>query len=106
MWIPEACTLPTAERPLRVAEFDELFASLTRPPERPERTRLRLHLPVAAAGTARALAARETECCAFFAFDVREAADGAVLDVRVPVVRTDVLDAVQRRADAVRTDAG
>jgi hypothetical protein len=26
-WAQEPCTLPTAERPLRVAEFDELFAS-------------------------------------------------------------------------------
>jgi hypothetical protein len=24
-WAPDACTLPTAERPLRVAEFDDLF---------------------------------------------------------------------------------
>ncbi|WP_245718914.1 hypothetical protein [Micromonospora rhizosphaerae] len=29
-WVPEACTLPTAERPLRVAEFDELFATALR----------------------------------------------------------------------------
>ena len=27
-WVaPDACTLPTAERPLRVAEFDDLFAN-------------------------------------------------------------------------------
>ncbi|WP_433352534.1 hypothetical protein ACQP25_05150 [Microtetraspora malaysiensis] len=26
-WTPAECTLPTEERPLRVAEFDELFAS-------------------------------------------------------------------------------
>ncbi|NMO51778.1 hypothetical protein HH310_11305 [Actinoplanes sp. TBRC 11911] len=25
--VPDACTLPTAERPLRLAEFDSLFAS-------------------------------------------------------------------------------
>ncbi|GLZ06587.1 hypothetical protein Acsp03_40530 [Actinomadura sp. NBRC 104412] len=25
-WAPQACTLPTAERPLRLAEFDALFA--------------------------------------------------------------------------------
>jgi len=25
--VPDVCTLPTAERPLRLAEFDELFAT-------------------------------------------------------------------------------
>jgi hypothetical protein len=25
--VPEACTLPAAERPLRLAEFDELIAT-------------------------------------------------------------------------------
>jgi len=26
-WVPAACTLPTAEQPLRPAEFDALFTS-------------------------------------------------------------------------------
>ena len=26
-WVPEACTLPTVDRPLRLAEFDDLFAT-------------------------------------------------------------------------------
>jgi hypothetical protein len=26
-WVPEACTLPTVEQPLRRAEFDDLFTS-------------------------------------------------------------------------------
>ena len=25
-WVPQACTLPTVQQPLRVAEFDGLFA--------------------------------------------------------------------------------
>jgi hypothetical protein len=29
-WVPDACTLPTEEVPLRVAEFDALFASTLR----------------------------------------------------------------------------
>ncbi len=30
-WVPvESCTLPSAEQPLRVAEFDELFAASLR----------------------------------------------------------------------------
>lgn len=28
-WAPQACTLPTAERPLRVAEFDDLLPPCT-----------------------------------------------------------------------------
>jgi hypothetical protein len=27
-WVPEACTLPTAERPVRRAEFDNLFTTV------------------------------------------------------------------------------
>jgi hypothetical protein len=36
-WAPDACTLPTPERPLRVAEFDEFVAAVlqsTRPQPR------------------------------------------------------------------------
>jgi predicted metalloendopeptidase len=29
-WVPEACTLPSVEQPLRVAEFDEVFANAVR----------------------------------------------------------------------------
>ncbi|MEV4838269.1 hypothetical protein AB0K05_27425 [Nonomuraea sp. NPDC049486] len=37
-WVPSACTLPTAEQPLRVAEFDALFADAVRAVARPDRT--------------------------------------------------------------------
>jgi len=30
IWAPEACTLPTAERPFRVTEFDDLFSTSLR----------------------------------------------------------------------------
>ena len=46
-WVPEACTLPTVERPLRVAEFDYLFAHARRKQHRRSPTTLRwllLHL--------------------------------------------------------------
>ena len=33
-WVPQACTLPTAELPLRVAAFDRLFADAVRGVER------------------------------------------------------------------------
>ena len=39
-WAPvDACTLPTAEQPLRVAEWDGLFAESLRAVERPDATR-------------------------------------------------------------------
>ena len=66
-WVPEACTLPTVEQPLRVAEFDELFAAAVRPAERVDLTGLRVHLPAgeATVSTVRNLIARETACCSF-----------------------------------------
>jgi hypothetical protein len=60
----DACTLPTAERPLRLAEFDELFATSARSVTR-DAEGVRIHL-VGAAGLrdrVRDLAERETACC-------------------------------------------
>jgi hypothetical protein len=42
--IPDACTLPTAERPVRVAEFDAFFESVHKV-TRPQPTRLDLLVP-------------------------------------------------------------
>lgn len=104
-WVPEACTLPTAEQPLRVAEFDGLFATAVRAAERVDRTGLRIFLPAAeeTAAAARDLAARETGCCSFFAFAVRTSTAGTELEVRVPESQVAVLDAMARRAEAART---
>ena len=66
-WAPDDCTLPTAERPLRVAEFDEFFTVVLRF-DRPQPTRLDLVLPRDAEATDRYLADRESECCSFFTF--------------------------------------
>ena len=44
-WVPEACTLPTAEHPVRVAEFDDLLAMAIQPTERVGPTELRIRLP-------------------------------------------------------------
>ncbi|MEV0348297.1 hypothetical protein AB0H88_21195 [Nonomuraea sp. NPDC050680] len=101
-WVPSACTLPTAEQPLRVAEFDALFAEVVLAIQRPDPTRLRLELIITAENAARAaeLAARENGCCSFFTFTLT-IADGAMgLEVRVPEQRVDVLNALQRQADA------
>jgi hypothetical protein len=95
-WVPSACTLPTAEQPLRVAEFDALFADV-RTVDRPEPVRLVLSLDAPVA-VVRDLAARESECCSFFAFDVVEQAGSVRLTIVVPPAHVDVLDALAARA--------
>jgi hypothetical protein len=97
-WVPEACTLPTVERPLRLAEFDELFATALRGQRRLSPTALRWDLDPACEATARDLTARESGCCSFFTF-VFAPGDAALrLDVAVPDAHVEVLDALQRRA--------
>jgi hypothetical protein len=95
---PAACTLPTAEQPLRVAEFDQLFLAALRTVQRRSATRLRLVLDRRAEATTRALIERESECCSFFAFALARAGDELVLDVRVPSSYSAVLDALADRA--------
>jgi hypothetical protein len=98
-WVPEdACTLPTAAQPLRVAEFDTLFATALRAVERRAPEVLRLVLDATAADRVRDLVARESACCAFFDFHLSSAGEHVVLDVRVPPARTDVLDGLARQA--------
>ena len=98
-WVPDACTLPTAERPLRVAEFDDLFAGALRDIARVTPTTLHMRLDRPAEATARELTARETECCSFFTFDFLPADDHTVtLAVSVPAAQTAVLDAIADRA--------
>lgn len=100
-WVPESCTLPTVEQPLRVAEFDALLATATGPAERLSPTRLRVHLPGGPdpAARARDLVARETGCCSFFSFAVRPSAATTELEVEVPESQVAVLDAMQHRVD-------
>jgi hypothetical protein len=99
-WVPAACTLPTADRPLRLAEFDDLFAIALRNQQRPAPTQLRWTLDPAAEETARDLTRRESICCSFFTFEIT--ATGPTLEVRVevPAEHIDVLDALQVRAAA------
>lgn len=116
-WVPvEACTLPTAAQPLRVAEFDALFAASLRAVKHPagNATRARLELAGDATlpGRVRRLADAETACCSFFSFMVTPlaadlpngSADGAViaLDIEVPMARADVLAALVQRAEQAR----
>jgi hypothetical protein len=101
-WVPEACTLPTAEQPLRLAEFDDLFRRALRRVERVSGSRAVLTLTGGPAvfETAQDLAARETSCCSFFAFEVTRGASDVSVVVEVPPGRVDVLDALVARAEA------
>ncbi|MEO3888744.1 hypothetical protein [Nonomuraea sp. B5E05] len=101
-WAPSACTLPTAEQPLRVAEFDAFFADAVRAVARPEPTLLRLELVFGPDHAAQAaeLAARENGCCSFFTFTLTIADGSLVLEVAVPAEHVEVLDALSERAGA------
>jgi hypothetical protein len=98
----DACTLPTTERPLRLAEFDTLFATAARSVERlgPTHVRMRLTGDAGLADTVRDLTAREAACCSFFRFTVTPAAEAVTLDIEVPAAYADVLDALAGRAEA------
>ncbi|MGK5685207.1 hypothetical protein [Actinoplanes sp. URMC 104] len=98
--VPDACTLPTAQIPLRLAEFDELFAAALREAKLLTATTARLRL-TGPADRVRDLTARESACCSFFTFTVREPGpDDVVLDVEVPPTYAEVLASLVRRAAA------
>jgi hypothetical protein len=99
MEIPEACTLPTAERPLRLAEFDTLFTTSAVEVESTTATHARLRLtgPAGLASTVRDLTTRESECCSFFTFTVRDDGEAVQLDIEVPASYAEVLAALIAR---------
>ncbi|WP_410792413.1 hypothetical protein [Kribbella sp. C-35] len=92
-WAPEACTLPHAERPFRVAEFDDLFSTYLRSAVRVDPQTLDLTLDADARTTVENLTARETECCSFFTFTLTD----TTLRITVPPTQTAVLDALSER---------
>lgn len=106
-WVPEACTLPAAERPQRAAEFDGLFAEAVRGIERVEPTRLRLDLQPGPQVAARAaeLVTAETRCCSFFTCTITVAADRLVLDITVPARHAGLLDTLADHAAAAAGQA-
>jgi hypothetical protein len=102
-WAPDACTLPTAERPLRAADFDAVVAATVRDLDRVGPTQLRLDLepsPQAAARMAE-LAAAETGCCSFFTFALTATGGALTLDITVPQQYAPVLTALADRASVV-----
>lgn len=96
----DACTMPTAERPLRLAEFDGLFATAVRSVERRGHD-VRMHLAGGEdlVGRVRDLTARERSCCSFFTFTVAGTDQHLTLDVSVPPAHQRILDALTDRAE-------
>lgn len=96
----DACTLPTAERPFRLAEFDTLFAESVRRVDRLSEVEVRLQLAGSPGLRDRVadLTERESSCCSFFDFHLDGDDDGLTLDVAVPAIRRDVLDGLATRA--------
>lgn len=100
-WVAaEACTLPTAEQPLRVAEFDRLFADdvIAVRRESPTRVVLDLQDRPGLVDDVADLTARETECCSFFTFSREPSGRRLELVVEVPEQRTGVLTGLAERA--------
>jgi hypothetical protein len=100
MDITDACTLPTAEQPVRLAEFDDLFATAVRGVHRTSPTSVRLQLRPEPAVAARAadLVVRETQCCSFFTFTMAASGGQLSLEATVPAQYADVLEALAARA--------
>ena len=94
-----ACTLPTVERPLRLAEFDALFTEAVRS-VRSDDGRLWMHLTGDAGlrERVRDLAHREGACCSFFTFVVDGSDTDVTLEITVPPERRDILTALADRA--------
>ena len=71
-WVPLSCTLPTVEQPLRRAEFDAFFAEDVVSVDHISALEVGFELRAEpeVAGRAASLAAKETGCCSFFAFDL------------------------------------
>jgi hypothetical protein len=103
---PDACTLPTAERPLRIAEFDDLFRTAAVSVERlgPRRARWALRSDPAVPARAADLVARESRCCSFFDFALRMSGGTVALEVAVPGEYGPVLDALVERSRPAMVD--
>jgi hypothetical protein len=103
--VPDACSLPTAEQPLRVTEFENLFATAARSVDRLDDRHVRILMAgePGLAATVRDLAARENGCCGFFGFTVTPAQAAAgeqvTLDIEVPANFVDVLDGLALLAE-------
>lgn len=107
-WVPQSCTLPTTERPLRVAEWDALFGERLTDVSRPGPLLLRLELSGGGGVQERVgdLAEREGGCCSFFTFTVAGEGSRVRLDIAVDQAHAAVLDALADRAGALASTGG
>ena len=92
--------MPTVERPLRLVEFDALFARGLKAQERLSPTVLRWSLDRGVESEARNLTAREMACCSFFTFGFTAVGAAVQVDVQVPPAQVKVLDELAARASA------
>ena len=101
--VADACTLPTAEQPLRIAEWDDFFATAVIGADRTaaQQARFRLRPDAELAARAADLTVRETLCCSFFSFGLIASGGGLELTVTVPAAQTPVLDALLEQAKAI-----
>ncbi|MEV8564795.1 hypothetical protein AB0436_04265 [Streptomyces sp. NPDC051322] len=103
-WVPQSCTLPTEERPLRVAEWDALFSERLASSSRPGPLRLRLDLSGGPGieERVRDLVERESGCCSFFDFTTTPGEDLIGLDIAVDQAHERVLDALAARIAGIQ----
>ncbi len=94
-----ACTLPTVERPLRLAEFDDLFRETVVAVDRDGLSAtLALRGVTGLRDRVVDLTNRESQCCSFFEFSVVGDDDGITLGIAVPAARVEILVALTERA--------
>jgi hypothetical protein len=96
----DSCTLPAAELPGRLAEFDAAFAAGLRRADviSPTHARLVFTADRAQAEALAGLLDRESQCCSFFTFDQRAEGDRVTVDVTVPPGHAETLAALAGRA--------
>ena len=96
----ESCTLPAADLPGRLAEFDAAFAAGLRHAEviSPTHARLVFTADQARAAALAGLLSRESECCSFFTFGQQVAGDTVTVDVTVPAGQAEALSVLAARA--------
>jgi hypothetical protein len=96
----ESCTLPAADLPGRLAEFDAAFAAGLRHAEviSPTHARLVFTADQARAEALAGLLSRESECCSFFTFGQQVAGDTVTVDVTVPAGQAEALSVLAARA--------
>jgi hypothetical protein len=96
---PDACSLPVADQPGRVGEWDLLFQKAVREIETvPGGVRFELDPSRVKVAAVEDLADRESRCCAFFTFRVSVASDALALSVDADPEHAEVVEALAARA--------